>query len=176
MPQSGWRRTGPGRRRLTAGTDQTAISKAQRTWRCGSRCRCPHGSRAFKLATHHRPCRNCNVAQITADSATERSLRHDQDMEAKTNGQRPTLRLLPDDGFELRRQKTLRRLTSAGVPPRNAEAWIYAWDESTVQLRDFRRAADFWDQVATCSRSRNSGGGTIRWRRPEGDNETQIDP
>ena len=32
------------------------------------------------------------------------------------------------------------------MPIQKAEAWISAWDESTVGLRDFRRAADFWDQ------------------------------
>jgi hypothetical protein len=58
----------------------------------------------------------------------------------------PKLRLLPGDRFEARRDAALRRLVRAGVPSRKAEAWISAWDESTVALRDFRRAADFWDQ------------------------------
>jgi hypothetical protein len=55
-------------------------------------------------------------------------------------------RLHPVDRFEARRHATLRRLVQVGVPLRKAEAWISAWEESTVELRDFRRAADFWDQ------------------------------
>jgi hypothetical protein len=67
-------------------------------------------------------------------------------MEANANRRRPTLRLLPDERFDSRRHATIQRLVRAGVPRRKADAWISAWDESTAPLRDFRRAADFWDQ------------------------------
>jgi hypothetical protein len=63
-------------------------------------------------------------------------------------GDRPgsSLRLLPDERFQAQRHAALKRLVGVGVPIQKAEAWISAWDESTVGLRDFRRAADFWDQ------------------------------
>jgi hypothetical protein len=67
-------------------------------------------------------------------------------MDAKANRRPPALRLLPDDRFETRRMATLRRLVGVGIPVEKAQAWVSAWDESTVALRDFRQAADFWDQ------------------------------
>jgi hypothetical protein len=46
--------------------------------------------------------------------------------------------------FIARRQKTIERLVRAGLPRIMAEGWIEAWDESTVELADFRNAPDFW--------------------------------
>jgi hypothetical protein len=70
----------------------------------------------------------------------------DRSMATYTDRPRPPLRLLPDKRFEARRDRAVQRLVRDGVPRSKAEAWILAWDESTVPLRDFRQAADFWDQ------------------------------
>jgi hypothetical protein len=67
-------------------------------------------------------------------------------MEANTTKRPPKLRLLPDERFEARRDVTVQRLIRVGLPRGKVEAWISAWDESTTALRDFRQAADFWDQ------------------------------
>jgi len=51
-----------------------------------------------------------------------------------------------DARFEADREAALRHLVRIGIPVFKAQAWLAAWDESTLQLRDFRNAADFWDQ------------------------------
>lgn len=49
-----------------------------------------------------------------------------------------------DRAFARRRAIALKRLTRLGMPEPKAEAWIHAWDETTADLVDFRRAPDFW--------------------------------
>ena len=49
-------------------------------------------------------------------------------------------------GFDRRRDSTVERLERAGLPRAMAEAWIAAWDLSTVGLADFRSAPDYWQQ------------------------------
>jgi hypothetical protein len=46
--------------------------------------------------------------------------------------------------FAARREATVERLVRAGLPRIMAEGWIDAWDESTIDLSDFRNAPDFW--------------------------------
>jgi len=46
--------------------------------------------------------------------------------------------------FAARRVDTIDRLVRAGMPKAMADAWIDAWDASTADLPDFRRAPDYW--------------------------------
>jgi hypothetical protein len=42
--------------------------------------------------------------------------------------------------FAARRESTIDRLVRAGLPRAMAQGWIEAWDESTAELSDFRKA------------------------------------
>ena len=46
--------------------------------------------------------------------------------------------------FAARRVDTIDRLVRAGMPKAMADAWIDAWDASTADLPDFRKAPDYW--------------------------------
>ena len=46
--------------------------------------------------------------------------------------------------FAARRVDTIDRLVRAGMPKAMADSWIDAWDVSTADLPDFRKAPDYW--------------------------------
>jgi hypothetical protein len=46
--------------------------------------------------------------------------------------------------FSKQRAIALQRLVRRGMPLGKADAWLEAWDTTTVGLVDFRRAPDFW--------------------------------
>ena len=65
--------------------------------------------------------------------------------------------------FAANRAAALDRLVHGGIPRTMAEAWIEAWDESTVELHDFRDAPDFWIQGYRFAREEYERGYRPKW-------------
>jgi hypothetical protein len=55
----------------------------------------------------------------------------------------PTTR--QERAFATRRTVVIERLVRAGLPRLHAEAWVFAWEDSTSGLTDFRAAVDYWE-------------------------------
>jgi hypothetical protein len=70
----------------------------------------------------------------------------------------------PGLAFAAGRTAALDRLIRGGMPRAMAEAWIDAWDESTLELYDFRCAPDFWTQGFRYALEEYQRGYRPQWR------------